>query len=126
MRCGREIPEQKSQLTLIANLLGAVSGKLDFVGCGGVSVDVLMTPDKMPASEVLLQYLYVIHQLQLEKFLRKPSYSVMGRIDKLAPLTSFLPQMVGWLDTSGYKILAVCVHIVKFLAKIWVEMWIGC
>ena len=81
-----------SQVGKLAILLGAVSEKRDIMSCGGVGVDMLKTLDKMPSSEVGLQYPFSIHELQVEKLLRKRSYSVMGRIDMFALFKSLLPQ----------------------------------
>ena len=104
MRCGRYMPLINSQLGMILNLLGVVSEKPNIVSCGDSGVDVLKTLDKMPSSKVCLQYLFSIHELQDEKLLRKPSFSLPGRIDMFAMLNLSLPLPVDCLDFKCIKI----------------------
>ena len=86
MKFGSGMPLIRSQLVMVAKLLGAVSEKPDIVSCGVVGVDMLKTLDKMPSSKIGLQYPLSVHDVQVEKLLRKPSYSVMGRNDMFALL----------------------------------------
>ena len=86
---------------------GAVSENPDIVTCRGVGVDVLKTLDKMPSSKFGLQYTLGNHKLQVEKLLRKPSYSVLSRIELLALLKSLLPLIVEclylkWMRNTQY------------------------
>ena len=97
MRCGKDMPLVKDQLGMVSKLLGATFEEPDIVSCGCVGVDVSKTLEKMLSSKVGLHYPFSIHALQIEKPLRKPSYSAMGRIDLLAvQKLLLLPLSVCW------------------------------
>ena len=84
--------------------VGASSEKPNIVSCGGVIVDVPKTSDtKVFQQTWFLHYPFSIHELQIEKLLRKQSYSVMGRIDMLTLLESLLAFKCGLF---GFKVNA--------------------
>ena len=83
MRCGRDMLPVKRQLGMVAKSLGAVSENPDNDNCAGVGVDILKTLDRMPSSQVGLQYPFSIQALPVEKLLRKSSFSVMDQMDML-------------------------------------------
>ena len=114
MRYARDMSLIKSQLGMTSNLLGTVSEKLGILCCGGVAVDVLKTLDELPSSKDGLQYLFSIHQLQIEKLLIKPSYSVMGRIDKIALLKSLSPLIVDCVDFKRMRRTLTFTKFVRF------------
>ena len=102
---------------MVANLLGAVSKEPEVVCGGGSNVDVLRTVDKKPFRRIGLQYPHLLLALRLEKLLRKPSYSVIGRINMFALLATFLPRIIGCLDCkevqSTHNSRKVCYFTVK-------------
>ena len=112
------MPLFKSQLGMIWNLLGAVSGKPDIVSCRGVGVDVLRTLDKKSSCKVGLQYPFSVHESQVGKLLRKPSYSVTNRINMFALLKSLVFQLWTVWISSGCKVPSICAKLVKFLTQI--------
>ena len=96
--CGRNTPEVKSQLTMIAKFLGVASKKPEIVCCGGVTLGMLQTLDKVPACKIGLFQSLTIHHLQFEHVLTKPSFSVMTRMEMFAPLRLLLPRVLDCLD----------------------------
>ena len=117
MRYRRNVLMVKRQMIVVANFLSGVSAKSDTVCCGGLSVAVLKNSDKMLSKKIWLHYAYTKHTLQLEKLLRQPIYSVMGRIGMLALLRSLLPRIIDcfsfiWMQ-STHNLRKVCQLDVK-------------
>ena len=83
---------------MLAEILGAVLENPNNVSCDWASAHSFKTSDHMPATIVGLHYVFTIHTLQLEKSLRKPSYSEMGQNDKLVFPIGLLPRIVTCLD----------------------------
>ena len=88
MRCGREMAVLKSQLSMISKCWEAVSEKLSILSYWDFNAEVLETLDKMPSRRNGLHDGYTIHELQLEKLVRKPNQSEMHRIYIFALLIS--------------------------------------
>ena len=79
--CDRGALFVKSQVTIMTQFLGAISRAPEIFICAGVTVDVMMTWDRCPSSNVSDLYPYDVRTSHREKLLRKPSCSVLGRID---------------------------------------------
>ena len=89
-QCDRGASILKNQLAIMAQFLGAVSGVREIVSCRVVSVGVIKTFGKVPCSNIGVRYPNDIKAFNLEKLLRKLSYSVMGSSDMFALLKSLL------------------------------------
>ena len=70
----------ESQLSMIVQFLGVVSGSAEIVNCVGVGVEIIKSLDKFPNSNVGVHYLFDIPKWISEKLLRKPNYSATVRI----------------------------------------------
>ena len=63
--------------------------------------------DELPSSKIGLHYSYTVHTLPLEALLRRPSCSVMGRIDVFDVLCVLLAGIVDyfackWMQSNHY------------------------
>ena len=98
----------KVQQFMIAQLLEIVSRAREIHSSGGVSMGVIKIPHKCPSIKFDVRYPLDHRNLNLEKVLRKPSYSVMGRTDMFALLKSLLARLLEtfdfkWMQCSSLK-----------------------
>ena len=70
--------------------MGVVPRRPKITRFRGVGVLVIKTLDTCPNSEIIVHYPFKVKSLHEAKLLRKPSYSVMGRIVMSALLKSLL------------------------------------
>ena len=66
--------------------------------CGGVTLDMLQTLNRVPGCKIGLFHPLTVHHLQFEHVLTKPSFSAMIRIEMFAPLRLLLPRVLDCLD----------------------------
>ena len=95
LQCDRDAPVVRSQMSMVAHFLGAVSRSPVNATGGGVGVDFIKTLNRSSSSKVGVQNLFDVKNLNLEKLLRKPSYGVMGGIEMFELLMSLFPPLAG-------------------------------
>ena len=84
-------------------ILGWKNPMSDVGCCGGVTVDPLKTLDKMPLSKIGLNYHCTVHIVELERLLRRPSCSVISRIDIFAVLSTLLSRLIEFFDIKWMR-----------------------
>ena len=97
---GRDVSDVKSNVTLISFLLSVISMDVTIFNCGCCSSDFIESLDKSPNRKGGVQYPVNLSPVQAEKFMHKPSFSVMGRIDMFSMLRTLLVPLSGLLDES--------------------------
>ena len=80
-RSGLPSADLTGDLGSISRLLSVVSTKADIVACSGCSVELIQTIDHNEFFPRAVQSCFRFEQLQLQKMMHKPAYSVFGRID---------------------------------------------
>ena len=98
LHCGRHVPPTKSYIDLVSQLLSAISGDASIIGCGGSNADFVKVLDKSLGRKAGVQYPFALANVQFERLLHKPSFSVMGRIDMCSMLRALLLRLNGLLD----------------------------
>ena len=98
LHCGRDVPPTRSYFDLVSRLLSAVSGDATIICCGWSNADFVKVLDKSPGRKAGVQYPLALAPVQFERLLHKPSFSVMGRIDKCSMLRALLLRLNGLLD----------------------------
>ena len=98
LHCGRDVPLTKSYFDVVSRFLSAISGDATIICCGGSNADFVEVLDKSPGRKACVQYPFALAPVQFERFLHKPSFSVMGRIDKCSMLRALLLLLNGLLD----------------------------
>ena len=96
--CGRDVPVVKSIVVLSSKLLSAVSTEPRIICCGGSILEFIKALDKAPLQKAGIQYPFSLSPVHIEKLMHKPSFSVMGKIDKLSMLRILLIRLSGLLD----------------------------
>ena len=86
LRCERDVSPTKGYIDLMSRLLSAVSGDSTIICCGGSSADFVKVLDKSPGRKAVVQYPFALTPVPFERLLRKPSFSVLGRIDMCSRL----------------------------------------
>ena len=98
LHCGRYVPPTKSYIDLVSRLLSAISGDATSICCGGSNAEFLKVLGKSPGRKVGVQYSFALAPVQFERWLHKPSFSVMGRIDMCSMLRALLLRLNGLPD----------------------------
>ena len=80
-RSGLPSTDLTGELGSISRLLSVVSTKADIVACSGCPVELIQTIDHNGFFPRAVQSCFRFEQLQLQKMIHKPTYSVFGRID---------------------------------------------
>ena len=96
--CDRDVPAVSSYLLLCSQALSAVSLEPTFICCAGGSADFIKALDKARSQKTGIQYLFNLTPLQVEKLTHKPSFSVMGNIDRFSMVRTLLVRLFGLLD----------------------------
>ena len=96
--CGRDVPSVKFSVLLCSQVLSAVSLEPTIICCAGGSADFIKALDRAPSQKARLQYPFNLLPLQVEKVMHKPSFSVMGKIDKFSMVRTLLVRLSGLLD----------------------------
>ena len=96
--CGRVALAVRSFVLLCSQVLSAVSLEPTNFCCAGGSADFIKALDKALSQEVGLQYPFNFLPPQVEKFMHKPRFSVMGKIDMLSMVRTLLVTLSGLLD----------------------------
>ena len=96
--CGRDVPSVKSSLLLCSQVLSVVSLEPTIICCAGGSADFIKAFDKAPCRKGGIQYPFHLVQLQVEKLMHRPSFSVMGKIDMFSMMRTLLVRLSGLLD----------------------------
>ena len=105
--CRRDVPRTKSYIDLVSRLLSAICGDATIICCAGSNADFLKVLDKSPGRNAGVQYPFALTPVQFERLLRKPSFSVMGRIDMCPMLRALLLRLNGllgerWVQSTQY------------------------
>ena len=79
-RSGLPSADLTGDLVSISRLLSVVSTKAD-IACSGCPVELIQTIDHNEFFPRAVQSCFRFEQLQLQKMMHKPTYSVFGRID---------------------------------------------
>ena len=79
-------------------LLSGTTGDATIICCGVSNADFVKVLDKSPGQKAGVQYPFALTPVQFERLLRKPSFSVMGRIDMCSMLRALLLRLNGLLD----------------------------
>ena len=95
-----DAPFVKSQLLMTSQLLILASRSPEIIGGVGVRVDFMKTLDGAQISQVGVHSPSDGNNLKVEKLLRKPSCSVMGRYDLFVRRKYLLPHFVNPLDSK--------------------------
>ena len=80
-RSGLPSTDLTGELGSISRLLSVVSTNADIVACSGCPVELIQTIDHNAFFPQAVQSCFRFEQLQLQKMMHKPTYSVFGRID---------------------------------------------
>ena len=80
-RSGLPSSDLTGELGLLSRLLSVVSTRADIVACSGCTVELVKTIDHSDLFSRAAQSCFRFEHLRLETMMRKPTYSVFGRID---------------------------------------------
>ena len=97
-QCGRDVSPTKCYIGLISRHLSAYSGDATIIGFDGSSADSVNVLDNSLGRKAGVQYPFTLTPLQCERLLRKPSFSVMGKIDMCSMLRALQLRLNGLLD----------------------------
>ena len=96
--CGRNVPVMKSNVLLSSQLLSAVSTEPRIICFSGCSLEFIKALDKSLSQKAGIQYPFSFSPMVVEKLMHKPSFSVMGKIEKFSMLRTLLIRLSGLLD----------------------------
>ena len=96
--CGRDVPEVEGNVSMVGQLLSAVSTGPTIVCCGGANSDFIKALDRNPTGKAGVQNPLSLNPVQVEKLMHKPSFSVMGKVDMFSMLRTFLVRLSGMSD----------------------------
>ena len=96
--CGRDVPAVKSNVLLSSQLLSAVSTEPSISCCGGSSLEFIKALCEAPSQKTGIEYPFSLSPVHIQKLMRKPSFSVMGKIDMFSRLRTLLIRLSGLLD----------------------------
>ena len=107
LHCGRDVPPTKSYIDLVSRFLSAISGYATIICCGGSNADFVKVLDISSGRKAGVQYPFALAPVQFERLLRKPSFSVTGRIDICSMLRALLLRLNGlryerWVQSTQY------------------------
>ena len=105
--CGKDVPPTKSYFDLVSRLISAVSGDATIICCGGSNADFVKVMHKSLGRKVGVQYPFALAPVQFERWLHKPNFSGMGRIDMCSMLRALLLRLNGlpderWVQSTQY------------------------
>ena len=89
-RSGLPSTDLTGELGSLSRLLSVVSTRADIVACSGCSVVLIKTIDHSDFLSRAVQSCFRFEHLRLETWMRKPTYSVFGRIDFFSVLKCFM------------------------------------
>ena len=81
--------------------------------------DVTKTYDRAPNSKVGVRYSLRVKNLNADKLIRKPSYSVMGRIDIFDLLKSLPPRLFNSVDLTWMQTMAIVAKNQSYFRHPW-------
>ena len=96
--CGRDVPAVRSCVLLCSQVLGAVSLEPTIICCAGGSANFIEALNQALTQKAGIQYPSNLLPLQIEKLMRKPSFSVMGKIDMFSMVPTVLVRLSALLD----------------------------
>ena len=97
-RSGLPSSDLTGELGSLSRLLSVVSTRADIVACSGCTVDLVKTIDHSDLFSRSVQSCFRFEHLRLETMMRKPTYSVFGRIDFFSVLKSLMVSLGGATD----------------------------
>ena len=89
-RSGLPSADLTGELGSLSRFLSVVSTKADIVACSGCPVELICTIDRCALFPRAVQSCFRFQHLDLQTMMRKPTYSVFGRIDFFSVLKSLL------------------------------------
>ena len=89
-RSGLPSTDLTGKLGSLSRFLSVVSTKADIVACSGCPVELICTIDRCALFPRAVQSCFRFEHLDLQTMMRKPTYSVFGRIDFFSVLKSLL------------------------------------
>ena len=98
VHCGRIVSPTKRYIDLMSRLLSAIPRDVTVICCGGSSAYFVKVLDKNLGRKAGFQYPFNLTPFHFERLLRKPSFSVMWRIDMCSMLGTLLLRLNGLLD----------------------------
>ena len=96
--CSRDVPVVKGNVSMVGQLLSAVSTDPTIVCCGGADSNFIKALDRDPTRKAGVQYPFCLIPVQVERMMHKPNVSVMGKIDLFSMLRTLLIRLSGMLD----------------------------